>query len=69
MPKQATRSTKQLATEIDPDVKDRIVERARQEGRTLRSLIERMARHYIATIPVDELDAGEKSGKKSRHSA
>ncbi len=57
MPKQATKATKQLAAEIDGDLRDQITQRAKGEGRTIRGLLERMARFYFANAPTDSLDA------------
>lgn len=57
MPKQPTKSTKQLAVEMDADLRDQITARASTEGRKLRSLVERMARHYLRTVPVDDLSS------------
>jgi hypothetical protein len=58
MPKQQTKGTKQLAVELDADLRDQISERAQLEGRKLRALVERAFRHYFRTVPLDDLGPG-----------
>jgi Arc/MetJ family transcription regulator len=63
VPRQPTKSTKQLAAEIDAGLRDEVAERARVEGRKLRAVVERALRLYLRT-PMDDLGPNEKPTRR-----
>ena len=66
MAKRITIGTKQLALNIDADVRDRLSERIVKEQRTLRAVVERALTFYMDSVPVEEMPkaAGKEKPKK-----
>ena len=65
MGKQYTAGTRQLTVQVDEDLRGKLDERVKAEDRTLRAVVERALRHYMATVPLDA-SVGEAEPKKTK---